>query len=71
MANLPLPYAQFFQLVTVVYAVISVIAIIWHRNLEESSRYYGFSRAFAIFMAVVTIFLVISYIAQATFMGWI
>jgi|YelNatPaOPRAMG01_1025707.scaffolds.fasta_scaffold186906_2 ABC-type uncharacterized transport system fused permease/ATPase subunit len=71
MANLPLPYAQFFQLVTAIYAAISVIAVLWNRSLEKSSRYYGFSRAFAIFMIVVTVFLVISYIAQATFMGWI
>jgi hypothetical protein len=71
MANLPLPYAELFQLVTIIYAVIAVAAVLWNRRLDKSSRYYGFSKAFAIFMVVVTVFLVISYIAQATFMKWI
>nr|MDO8133214.1 hypothetical protein [Candidatus Njordarchaeum guaymaensis] len=71
MANLPLPYAQFFQLVTILYAIIAVVAVLWTKKLSKSSRYYGFSKAFAIFMVVVTVFLVISYAAQATFMKWI
>lgn len=55
MASLPLPYAQVFQLVTVMYAVIAVAAVLFTRRLDKLSRCYGFSRAFAMFMTTVSL----------------
>jgi NADH:ubiquinone oxidoreductase subunit 3 (subunit A) len=43
---------------------------LWLRRFSKSSSYYGFVRGMTIFMAIVLIGLVISYVAQATFMGW-
>jgi len=66
MASLQLPYAQVFQLVTVMHAVLAVAAVLSTRRLDKLSRCYGFSRIFAIFKTAVTVFLVISDITHAT-----
>lgn len=68
--SLPLPYPQFFQLIIVIDGLFTLGLYLWLRRLSRSSYYYGFVRGMTFFMAVVLVGLVISYVAQATFMGW-
>ncbi|MEM1517532.1 MAG: hypothetical protein QXI52_02000 [Nitrososphaerota archaeon] len=68
--SLPLPYPQFFQLIIVIDGLLTLGFYLWLRRLSRSSSYYGFVRGMTFFMAVVLVGLVISYVAQATFMGW-
>lgn len=68
--SLPLPYPQFFQLIIVIDGLLMLGLYLWLRRFSKSSSYYGFVRGMTIFMAIVLIGLVISYVAQATFMGW-
>jgi chromate transport protein ChrA len=68
--SLPIPYPAFFQLVIAIDVVIMVGLYMLLRRMSRSSAYYGFVRGMTIFMAIVLVGLVISYVAQATFMGW-
>ena len=68
---LPLPYGQFFQLIIALDAVIAIVLYVGMKQVGTGSKYYGLLRGLAIFMVVVWIGLVVSYVAQATFMGWI
>ncbi|WP_455286017.1 hypothetical protein [[Eubacterium] cellulosolvens] len=68
---LPLPYDQFFQLIIVLDALIAIALYAGMKRVGTGSEYYGLLRGLTIFMVVVWIGLVVSYVAQATFMGWI
>lgn len=69
--SLPLPYPTFFQLIIAIDGVITLGLYLWLRSMNRNSAYYGFIRGMTVFMAIVLVGLVISYVAQATFMGWI
>lgn len=68
---LPIPYAQFFQLIIVLDAVIAIVLYVAMKRAGTGSRNYGLLRGLTIFMVVLWIGLVVSYLAQATFMGWL
>ncbi len=68
--SLPLPYPQLFQLIIVIDGLFTLGLYLWLRRLSKNNYYYGFVRGMTFFMAVVLVGLIISYVAQATFMGW-
>ena len=68
---LPLPYGQFFQLIIVLDGIVAIALYAGMKRAGPTSTNYGLLRGLMIFMIIVWIGLVISYAAQATFMGWI
>lgn len=68
---LPLPYGQFFQIIIVLDGIIAIALYAVMKRIGPGSRNYGLLRGLTIFMVVIWIGLVASYVAQATFMGWI
>jgi uncharacterized membrane protein len=68
---LQIPYATFFQLGLVAQGIVTFILVLLTWTMNREHPYYPLVRALAIILAVSMVLLVISYIAQATFMGWI
>jgi len=60
-----------FQLTIAIDALI-FLAVLWQsRRIGKTSPTYGFWRGISVFLGILLLGLIISYAAQATFMGWI
>ncbi len=66
-----LSYGQLFILGIIVQAIITVLMFALTKVLKESNPYYQLVKALSIILLVSLVALIVSYIAQATFMGWI
>jgi VIT1/CCC1 family predicted Fe2+/Mn2+ transporter len=64
-------YAEQFIIGIAIEGLLALIVGLYMMRLDKKNPYRPFYKAFAIVLAVAFVVLVISYIAQATFMGWI
>lgn len=68
--DLPIPYATAFQITIAIDALIFLVVLWQSRRTPKTSPTYGFWRGISVFLGILLVGLIISYIAQATFMGW-
>ena len=69
MLALPIPYATAFQ-ITIAINFLIFLFVLFKARRSMGTEMYGFWRGIAIFLGILVFGLIISYIAQATFMGW-
>jgi hypothetical protein len=68
--DLPIPYASAFQITIVIDALIFLVVLWQLKRTPRTNPTYGFWRGISFFLGILLVGLAISYVAQATFMGW-